>query len=138
MFPQYFFAESITGFAKLSRAISLSRSELQVKLWYFTFQIMQVFLITTLTSSANAVASQIARNPARAVPLIDKTVTKGSFFFISCYVLYGVANTTVHLFKICGFLGVFLLSKFAEMSEEVGGVIRSTFSSTHLPAARNI
>ena len=110
-----------------------------MKLWYFTFQIMQVFLITTLTSSANAVASQIARNPARAMPLIDKTVTTGSFFlFISCYVLYGVANTTVHLFKICGFLGVFLLGKFAEMSEEVGGVIRSTFSSTHLPAARNI
>ncbi|CAI6336929.1 unnamed protein product [Periconia digitata] len=101
-------------FAKLAGAISLSEIELQTQSWYFAFQVIQVFLITTFTSGATAVASQIVSNPTLAVPLLAKNLPKASNFYISYFVLYGVANAAKYLFNIGGLVGVFILSKFAK------------------------
>jgi hypothetical protein len=79
-------------FAKLAGAVTLSEVELQTQSWYFAFQVIQVFLITTFTSSATAVASQIVSNPAQAVPLLSKNLPKASNFYIAYFILYGVAT----------------------------------------------
>jgi hypothetical protein len=99
-------------FAKLGGAVTLSEVELQTQSWYFAFQVIQVFLITTFTSSATAVASQIVSNPAQAVPLLSKNLPKASNFYIAYFILYGVANAARYLFSLVGLLGILVLSKF--------------------------
>lgn len=98
--------------AKLAGAVTLSEVEQQTQNWYFAFQVIQVFLITTFTSGATAVASQIISNPAQAVPLLAKNLPKASNFYISYFVLYGVANSAKYLFNLMGVVGVFVLSRF--------------------------
>ncbi|KAL5423432.1 hypothetical protein PMIN04_003949 [Paraphaeosphaeria minitans] len=99
--------------AKLAGAISLSEVELQIQSWYFAFQVIQVFLITTFTSGATAVASQIVSDPTQAVSLLAENLPKASNFYISYFVLFGVAQTASYLINIGGLIGVFVLSKFA-------------------------
>jgi hypothetical protein len=94
--------------------VSLSEVEQQTQTWYFAFQVIQVFLITTFTSGATAVASQIVSDPTQAVPLLAKNLPKASNFYISYFVLYGVANSAKYLFNLAGLAGVFVLSKFAK------------------------
>jgi hypothetical protein len=49
-------------FANLSGAVTISEVELQTQTWCFAFQVIRTFLITTFTSGAAAVASQIISN----------------------------------------------------------------------------
>jgi len=98
-------------FAKFAGAATVFEVELQTQSWYFAFQVIQVFLITTFTSGATAVASQIVSNPAQAVPLLSKNLPKASNFYIAYFVLYGVANAALYLFSPMGLVGILILSK---------------------------
>ena len=98
----------------MAGAVTLSEVEQQTQTWYFAFQVIQVFLITTFTSGAAAVASQIVSNPASAVPLLSNNLPKASNFYISYFILYGLANASRYLFNVMGLVGVFILSKFAK------------------------
>jgi hypothetical protein len=91
--------------------VTLSEVELQTQSWYFAFQVIQVFLVTTFTSGATAVASQIVSNPAQAIPLLSKNLPKASNFYIAYFILYGVANASRYLFSLVGLLGILVLSK---------------------------
>ncbi|RYN53544.1 putative membrane protein [Alternaria alternata] len=101
-------------FAKLAGAVTVSEVEQQCQTWYFAFQVIQVFLITTFTSSASAVASQIVSNPSSAITLLSKNLPKASNFYISYFILYGLANASRYLFNLMGLVGVLILSKFAK------------------------
>jgi hypothetical protein len=48
------------------------------------------------------------------VPLLAQNLPKASNFYISYFVLYGVANAANYLFNIGGLFGVFVLNKFAK------------------------
>lgn len=101
-------------FAKLSGAATLSEVEEQCQKWYFAFQVIQVFLITTFTSGASAVASQIVSDPTQAVSLLSQNLPKASNFYISYFILYGVANAARYLFNMIGLLKAVVLSKLAK------------------------
>jgi hypothetical protein len=98
-------------FAKLAGAATTAEVELQTQSWYFAFQVVQVFLVTTFTSGATAVASQIVSDPTQAIPLLSKNLPKASNFYIAYFILYGVANASRYLFSLVGLLGIFVLSK---------------------------
>ncbi|KAF3005196.1 hypothetical protein E8E13_010771 [Curvularia kusanoi] len=100
--------------AKLSGAATLSEVEQQCQKWYFAFQVVQVFLITTFTSGAAAVASQIVSDPRQAIPLLSQNLPKASNFYISYFVLYGVANAARYLFNMIGLLKAVILSRLAK------------------------
>ncbi|ENI11146.1 hypothetical protein COCC4DRAFT_122766 [Bipolaris maydis ATCC 48331] len=100
--------------AKLAGAVTISQVEQQTQKWYFAFQVIQVFLITTFTSAAAAVASQIVSDPTSAVGLLSKNLPKASNFYISYFILFGLAISSKYLFNIGGLVGVFILSKFAK------------------------
>ncbi|EUC35641.1 hypothetical protein COCCADRAFT_90306 [Bipolaris zeicola 26-R-13] len=100
--------------AKLAGAVTISQVEQQTQKWYFAFQVVQVFLITTFTSAAAAVASQIVSDPKSAVGLLSKNLPKASNFYISYFILFGLAISSKHLFNIGGLVGVVILSKFAK------------------------
>lgn len=98
----------------MSGAVTHSEVEEQCQKWDFAFQVIQVFLITTFTSGAAAVASQIVSDPAQAVPLLSQNLPKASNFYVSYFILYGVANAARYLFNMIGLLGAVILSKFAK------------------------
>jgi signal recognition particle receptor subunit alpha len=60
------------------------------------------------------VASQIVSNPSSAITLLSKNLPKASNFYISYFILYGLANASRYLFNLMGLVGVFILSKFAK------------------------
>ncbi|KAK9475752.1 hypothetical protein V1514DRAFT_370283 [Lipomyces japonicus] len=72
--------------ARIAGAPTLSLVELHVQSSYFAFQVVQVFLITTITSSAASVVTQIISDPTSAMSLLANNLPKSSNFFI-CYLL---------------------------------------------------
>ncbi|KAF1984524.1 DUF221-domain-containing protein [Aulographum hederae CBS 113979] len=100
--------------AKISGCVSLAEIELQTQSWYFAFQVIQVFLITTFTSAASSVAAQIFQNPGSAVSLLATNLPKASNFYINYFILYGVAQSAKFLFNIGAFVGFVILAKFLD------------------------
>jgi calcium permeable stress-gated cation channel len=70
---------------------------------YFVFQIVQVFLVTTLTSAASAAFEQIIENPLSAKDLLSQNLPKASNFYLS-YILVqclaGGAGNLLHLLEL--------------------------------------
>jgi len=53
---------------------------------YFVFQLVQVFLVTTLTSAASAAFSKILADPLSTKDLLSENLPKASNFYLS-YIL---------------------------------------------------
>jgi calcium permeable stress-gated cation channel len=82
--------------AKVAGTPTLSMVEVYTQKSYIIFQIVQVFLVTTLTSAVSAALTQILENPMSATTLLSQNLPKSSNFYISyilvqCLVL-GAAN----------------------------------------------
>lgn len=67
-----------------------SSVELRVQNSYFLFQVIQVFLVTTLTSGASAAFSTIYNSPGDAPKLLAKSLPSASNFYISYFILQGL------------------------------------------------
>jgi len=100
--------------AKQGGLVTLSQVEMKTQSWYFAFQVIQVFLITTFTSGAASVASQIVSNPTSAVNLLAQNLPKASNFYISYFVLYGVAMSANFLLNAVGLLMTYGLARFTD------------------------
>ncbi|KUJ08233.1 DUF221-domain-containing protein, partial [Mollisia scopiformis] len=74
-----------------------SKIELFVQNSYFVFQLVQVFLITTLTSAASAAITQILQDPLSARTLLSKNLPKASNFYISYFILQGLAMSATRI-----------------------------------------
>jgi calcium permeable stress-gated cation channel len=97
--------------AKLSGEPSLSRVELFTQNAYFAFQLIQVFLITTMTSAATAVAKQIADDPASVTSVLAENLPKASNFYISYFLVQGFTVATSVMTQVVGFFVFSLLYK---------------------------
>lgn len=100
--------------AKLAGEPTLSAVELKTQSWYFAFQVIQVFLITTFSSGASAVTTQIINNPGSAPTLLATNLPKASNFYISYFLLYGLAQAASQLLNIVALLLFVLLGKFLD------------------------
>jgi calcium permeable stress-gated cation channel len=78
--------------AKLSGEPTLPEAELKTQVWYFIFQVIQVFLITTFSSGAAAVATRIAQDPTQVSNLLAENLPKASNFYLSYFILQGIAG----------------------------------------------
>ncbi|TVY82290.1 Uncharacterized protein LSUE1_G001916 [Lachnellula suecica] len=74
-----------------------SRVELFVQNAYFIFQIVQVFLITTLTSAASTAIESIIKDPLSARDLLSQNLPKASNFYISYFILQGLAMSATRI-----------------------------------------
>lgn len=97
--------------AKFSGAPSLSAVELRTQNFYFGFQVIQVFLITTLSSAASASVTSILCKPADAPNLLAKNLPKASNFYISYFVLQGLTISSGAVLGIAGLIIFRSLSK---------------------------
>lgn len=100
--------------AKLGGAPSLSAVELRTQNSYFGFQVVQVFLVTTLTSAASASVTSILCKPGDAPNLLATNLPKASNFYISYFVLQGLTISSGALLGIAGLILFKLLGKFLD------------------------
>lgn len=97
--------------AKLAGWVTVSQVELQTQSWYFAFQVVQVFLITTCASAATAVIQEVRENPGMVLTLLSENLPKASNFYISYFVLFGLSSAAGTLLNIGGFVGIVLLGR---------------------------
>lgn len=90
--------------AKLSGEPSFSRIELFTQNSYFAFQVIQVFLITTVTSSASAVADQISQNPTAVTSILANSLPKSTNFYISYFIVQGLTIASGVISQVVGFV----------------------------------
>ncbi|KGO68086.1 Protein of unknown function DUF3779, phosphate metabolism [Penicillium italicum] len=86
--------------AKLGGAPSLAAVELTVQNWFFAFQVVQVFLVVTVASSATSVVSSIIHDPSSAASLLAQKIPTASNFYISYIILQGLSFSAGALLQI--------------------------------------
>ncbi|KAK5075504.1 phosphate metabolism protein 7 [Lithohypha guttulata] len=100
--------------AKLAGEPTLSAVELKTQTWYFAFQVIQVFLMTTFLSGAAAVTTQIINDPTSAPTLLAENLPKASNFYISYFILYGLAQAAAQILNVVVLILFVLLGKFLD------------------------
>ncbi|KAH7412264.1 hypothetical protein DE146DRAFT_274436 [Phaeosphaeria sp. MPI-PUGE-AT-0046c] len=97
--------------AKLAGYVTYSQVELKCQSWYFAFQVVQVFLITTVASAATTVVKGVIDDPGSVLQLLSTNLPKASNFYISYFILLGLSSAAGTLLNIGGFVVVVLLGR---------------------------
>jgi calcium permeable stress-gated cation channel len=79
------------GFARFAGIPSLPMIETYTQSAYFAFQVIQVFLVTTLTSAASAAITDVITNPLSAKDLLSANLPKASNFYLSYILIQSLA-----------------------------------------------
>jgi hypothetical protein len=90
---------------------TISLIELRCHESFFWFQIIQVFLVTTMTSAASAAVPQIIKNPGSITTLLAQNLPLASNFYISYFILQGLGFSGAQLVRITGLIIFNALSK---------------------------
>ena len=88
--------------------------ELKVQTWYFTFNVLQGFLVITLASGAVASVQTILKDPTQAPDLLAKSLPKVSNFYINYIILFGLGVASKTVFNIVAVLLYIILGKFLD------------------------
>ena len=67
---------NLLGCARQSGITTLSKVELFTQNTYFVFQVVQVFLVTTLTSAASAAITAVIEDPTSAESVLSANLPK--------------------------------------------------------------
>ncbi|KAF1947352.1 DUF221-domain-containing protein [Clathrospora elynae] len=86
--------------------------ELKVLKWYFVFQVLQVFLITTLSSGFAAVASQIAQDPSSVPQLLAERLPRASNTYLAYFLVQALTNAPSNLLNYSDVLSFVFFDKF--------------------------
>jgi hypothetical protein len=90
--------------AKIGGAPNLAAVELSTQNFYFFFQVVQVFLVVTLSSAATSVVTKIVSNPTSATSLLANNLPLSANFYISYIVLQGLSFSSGALLQISGLI----------------------------------
>jgi hypothetical protein len=102
--------------AKLGGAPTAAAVELWTQNAYFGFQVVQVFLVTTLASAATSVVTQIITSPSQAPTLLANNIPNASNFYISYIILQGLTFASGGILAITGLVISKIMSKFLDSS----------------------
>ena len=98
--PAYILSEVVSYVPKFFRYIAKTSgqpttvaAELMTQKWYFVFQVVQVFLVTTFSSGAAAVGTKIASDPTAAPILLARNVPKAANFYLAYFVVQGIGSS---------------------------------------------
>lgn len=103
-----------TVMARLGGAPTLSQIELTTQNFYFAFQVVQVFLVATLSSSASAAVQQIIDNPSSVTSLLAQSIPKASNFYLSYIILQGLGVVAGLLVGLVGLILSMVLGKLLD------------------------
>ncbi|KAB8292921.1 hypothetical protein EYC80_007286 [Monilinia laxa] len=90
----------LRGCARQAGIPSYSMIELYTQSTYFVFQVVQVFLVTTITSAASAAFEKILENPTSVRSLLSQNLPKSSNFYVSYFILQGLAMSATRLLQL--------------------------------------
>lgn len=71
-----------------------------------------MFLVTTIASSASAVAKQIADNPGSVTGLLANNLPKASNFYMSYFIVQGLTVASGVISQVVGFFIFHLMYKY--------------------------
>lgn len=97
---------------RLSGLTTLSEIELFTQNSYFVFQIVQVFLIRTLTDAASSAIPQIATDPSQVFNILSSALPTTANFYISYFILQGLGLASGVLTQVVGMFVFRLLYKY--------------------------
>ncbi|KAF1830421.1 DUF221-domain-containing protein [Decorospora gaudefroyi] len=86
--------------------------ELKVLKWYYVFQVLQVFLVTTLSSGAAAVASQIAQDPSSVPQLLAERLPRASNTYLTYFVVQALTNAPSNILNYSDVLFFVFFDRF--------------------------
>ena len=92
--------------------MSTSRVELFTQNAYFAFQVIQVFLITTMSSAAPQIIQGVAQNPTSITSILAENIPKASNFYLSYFIVQGLTIAANVISQVVGFAIFTLLYKF--------------------------
>lgn len=84
---------ALTDVAKISGEPTTVTAELQVQAWYYIFQLVQVFLVTALSSSATAFIPKIINEPHHVPQLLADNIPKSSNFYLTYFIVQGLGSS---------------------------------------------
>ncbi|KAK5166731.1 phosphate metabolism protein 7 [Saxophila tyrrhenica] len=93
---------------------TLGSAQLKVQGWYFPFQVIQVFLITTFSSGAAAVVGDIIDDPTQAPTLLAQNLPRASNFYISYFIIFGLLTASLQFLNIAPLLFFLILGKILD------------------------
>ncbi|RFU29185.1 hypothetical protein B7463_g7156, partial [Scytalidium lignicola] len=128
--------------AKKAGEPSLARVELFTQNAYFAFQVVQVFLITTVSSAAASVLYTLIKNPTGVTTLLANNLPTASNFYISYFIVQGLTVSSGVISQVVGFIIFKVLYKFLagtprKMYQKWAGLSAISWGST-LPVYTNI
>ena len=101
---------------RLAGKPTLSSVELRCHESFFWFQVIQVFLVTTMTSAASSAVPTILSNPGSIPNLLATSLPRASNFYVSYIILQGLTFAASTLVQITGLILFKLLGKFLDVT----------------------
>lgn len=83
--------------AKASGQPTTVAAELQVQAWYYAFQVIQVFLVTALSSSATAFVPKIINEPHHIPQLLADNLPTSSNFYLTYFIIQGLGSSVKNI-----------------------------------------
>lgn len=84
--------------------------------WYFAFQVIEVFIVTTMASAASSSVTAIIKKPSSAMTLLSENLPKASNFYIAYFMLLGLTFPSGQLLQIVSLI----------LSKVLGRILDST------------
>jgi hypothetical protein len=97
--------------AKMAGLPTYSAIELRTQAFYFWFQVIQVFIVTTLSSAASAAVPSIIKNPGSVTSLLATNLPLAANFYIDYFILQGLTFSSGALLQIVGLILYKVLGK---------------------------
>lgn len=102
--------------AKWGGCPSTAAVELRTQNFYFAFQVVQVFLVATISSAASAAISTILSNPSSAVNLLAEKLPLASNFYINYFILQGLTIASGGFLQLVGLILFYVLGRILDNS----------------------
>ncbi|KAF2007232.1 DUF221-domain-containing protein [Amniculicola lignicola CBS 123094] len=87
-------------------------AELKVLKWFFVFQVLQVFLINTLSSGASALVSQIGTDPTSIPNLLAERLPRASNSYLTYFIVQGLTSSSDNLLNYSDLLSYLFFDTF--------------------------
>ncbi|CAM1503095.1 Fc.00g078710.m01.CDS01 [Cosmosporella sp. VM-42] len=98
--------------AKKAGCVSLSEVELFTQSSYFFFQLIQVFLVRTITDTASRAIVNIVEDPGSVFDTLSQGIPTSSNFYISYFIVQGLTIATGVLTQVIGCVIFQILYKY--------------------------
>lgn len=99
----------IRKMGKVGGCLTVQQVERWTQQWYFAFQAVQVFIVTTLASAASSVVPKILNDPSSAMSMLAQYLPPASNFYICYMLLQGLSISSGALAQLVGLILSFVL-----------------------------